>query len=130
VINYELHGDPKEDPCNSFIGIDRAHFDSFNRLGVCGCGNPEEVLAVYHRLMWRLAEKRFDGRLAEVTDGHELWLDTMLYTLDAFGLTEHGTSVGGSWLSEDGERCLEVLDVLELFGYEPTPVTAASPTVT
>lgn len=37
-------------------------------------------------------------------------LQLLAYVLDSYGFTEHGSSVGGCWLTKDGERLLTVLD--------------------
>ena len=37
-------------------------------------------------------------------------LQFLAYVLDDYGFTEHGSGIGGCWLTEDGERLLTVLD--------------------
>ena len=37
-------------------------------------------------------------------------LQFMMYVLDRNGLTEHGGSIGGCWLTDKGRRLLTVLD--------------------
>ena len=80
-------------------------------LGFCCCGEPERGLK----------------RLRSILEAVELWLkyDTRpeyyedddvfhLYVLDKMGLTEHGTSVYCSWLSEKGKDILTVLQNIDL----------------
>ena len=37
-------------------------------------------------------------------------LQFLAYILDSYGFTEHGSSVGGCWLTKEGEKLLTVLD--------------------
>ena len=99
----------------------------YKTLKWCGCGNPENALAFMRDVM-EVMRKRSEENMAEspfVSHGDSNWmkrtreLDAMLgdgalglsylYVLDAHGLTEHGGSIGGSWLTHEGERVLALL---------------------
>ena len=56
-----------------------------------------------HRL---LEEKFHHGHVCD-----DPLLQFMAYLLDDKGLTEHGTSINGAWLTDEGEVCLEVFNM-------------------
>lgn len=45
-------------------------------------------------------------------------LQFMAYILDDRGFTEHGSSIGGCWLTEKGEMFLTVLDAWDQYNKE------------
>lgn len=72
----------------------------------CGCGDPDSAM-LFVRDMLKLLEER-KGWSEEIkkelpTDGVYYFV---LYMLDDKGLTEHGSSVGGSWLTDKGKEVL------------------------
>ena len=75
----------------------------------CGCGAPDDAA---RRLMDILAlHPLYDHRpeieaLFQGDTGLEM---LTLYTLAYFGLTEHGGTVGGGWLTDKGKTVLEAL---------------------
>ena len=88
----------------------------FQKLGVCGCGNPLPVLALLRELLevgdlrrrdrWDESTQRLDAALP----GYESALHWLpLYWLDHAELSEHGGGVRGYWLTELGEQTLEYL---------------------
>ena len=86
----------------------------------CGCGQPESAVERLRDLLrWHHRENGgYKGREAAVNDaGFEMLL---LYFLDHMGLTEHGGSVGGAWLTAEGEG---VLGALERLGEDVEPAT-------
>lgn len=109
---------PKKTPDERLV-----HDFYFNTLKWCGCGNPDTAL-MYMRDVLALLRKRSENSRA----GHDTWTTdseelhkllnftaceplalSYLYMLDAFGLTEHGGSVMGSWLTNAGEQLLDKL---------------------
>lgn len=79
-------------------------------LGWCACGNPEDVdrmMLTY--LEW--AEARFDKQsevswdtpLDNVSDDAKFLL---AYIADGLDWTEHGGSVGGAWLTDEGKEAM------------------------
>ena len=116
--------------------FDGCHYDSpleafgIGVLGFCGCGDPEgmaELVAswlrwrkegldgainaaeVSLRIDWTKSRERWqqhEARKPEMTGREELLI---AYLCDDKGLTEHGGSVYGSWLTETGEQWLAVL---------------------
>lgn len=83
----------------------------------CGCGNSEDGAAALLRLL-RLHP------LYENRDSFEDWVPDdgieylLLYTLDHFDLTEHGSTVSGAWLSDKGEAVRGALEREEVDGFE------------
>lgn len=109
--------------------VQRFYYDT---LKWCGCGNPEDaltfmrdVLEIMHlRSEENMTEAIFDRQgdapwtkrtqeLDALLGGGALGL-SYLYVLDSFGLTEHGGSIGGSWLTPEGERILTLLKSRDL----------------
>lgn len=78
----------------------------YDDLGNCGCGYAEERLALVRQVLrdcplyederWR----SYSGPLGE-------WLLSIMSHAD---LIEHGSSIGGSWITEKGKRFLAVLE--------------------
>lgn len=83
----------------------------FDRDGLrfCGCGNPDEAYALVRDL---LALAPFFDHRPEVRNrigggpGVEM---LVLYSLDGAGLIEHGTGIGGSWLTPKGRHYLDLM---------------------
>lgn len=100
----------------------------YETLKWCGCGNPEDALGLMRNIL-RLLKARSDANSADdpytpypksgwakytaeldaVLGDGPLGL-SYLYMLDALELTEHGGSVGGCWLTSEGERVLSLLE--------------------
>ena len=78
-------------------------------FGFCGCGQPEEVLR-------QLTEPAAFIRSRSELPSSERWPEMpekyllALYVLDAGEVTEHGSSVFGSWLTEFGKEWLDAAD--------------------
>lgn len=127
-----------------------AHRVVTNELPFCGCGRPEDAWEWLRGLLdlfdrdGRSGDDAWRGRWAAIKahvgmpedTGDEAGFDVvrsgaaeMLLNLpDSAGLTEHGGSVYGSWLTDKGERFLAVMrkvryDDLSAVGY-PEPGTS------
>lgn len=79
-------------------------------FNICGCGIPDKVTRLYHEAL-----KAINDGNTNFTD-NELLQAVVLYTLNNFGMTEHGGSIYSSWLTEKGETALKILD----YGEEKT----------
>ena len=94
-------------------------------MDLCGCGCPEctyEVIRNYLRIRKDFhssidienfnTDRRYleDLHIDTTNDSQYGILQFMMYMLDSYNFTEHGSSIGGCWLTEDGERLLVVLD--------------------
>jgi len=73
-------------------------------LGGCGCGSPEKI----ENKLWEVFENfalsldDWDKRDSDVYE--QLDKEILAHWLDSKGLIEHGSSIGGSWLSETGKE--------------------------
>ena len=105
----------------------------WERFEMCGCGDTEETL-MFVRDCLALIKARTDCvadlSMTEVRQGvnDAEWQTAkqylrnlftcdgsfflMMHFLDSEGLTEHGTIVSGSWLTDEGEKLLKELDAL------------------
>lgn len=90
-------------------------------LGCCGCGTPEDNLRYIAKGLAHFTE---DGVRAEyITEWNDFSNEEatfFLYMMDVLGVTEHGSSIYGSWLTEKGKALVKSLIKL---GYmqDPTP---------
>lgn len=82
----------------------------YEKLGWCGCGTPDEAATTVWKMLDALDANELEERKAKLTEyfGSGSVYDNVLllclaYELDRAGFTEHGTSVGWSWLTEDGQ---------------------------
>lgn len=85
----------------------------FEILNFCGCGSPigildEVILPLLDDFNYGPYEN-FNHRTAEDDDISKPLIEFFLHYFDALGLTNHGSSVGGSWLEESGRMWREVL---------------------
>lgn len=90
-------------------------------LGCCGCGTPEDGLRYIAKGLAHFTE---DGVRAEY---FKEWNDFsneeatfFLYMMDVLGITEHGSSIYGSWLTEKGKALVKSLIKL---GYMQDPTS-------
>lgn len=80
---------------------------AMTELEWCHCARPHEAVVLVLRYLAGVDErmKRLRAgtwQFTEVTDVNRI----LGYVCDEKGLTEHGGSVGGCWLSAEGERFL------------------------
>ena len=118
----------KRDPDNGLlIGPDGCHYFNehqaahFGLLHLCGCGVPEDA---YN--FCREALECFDRRGCHDHPPTRDWINAedalarlvqarphdtahvLAHLLNHFNLLEHGGGVGGSWLTEDGQRIIDM----------------------
>ncbi len=80
----------------------------YDKLGWCGCGDPAEAMKCVKEYLISISTKNYFH-----FSGPYLCL---AYTLEAVGLTDHGGSIYGCWLTEYGKailNCLNNIDDLE-----------------
>jgi hypothetical protein len=75
-------------------------------MGGCGCGSSDEIAELAHEILGHFG-KPFDERKLKIYDKIEY--EIIAHWLDSKELIEHGSSVGGSWLTDKGKELLEVL---------------------
>jgi hypothetical protein len=123
----------KRDPENGYmIGPDGGHYQNehqaahYGLLKLCGCGSPEEA---YN--FCRDALSCFDRRGCHDHPPTRDWIDAenalkelirarpddaahvFAHLLTNLRLLEHGGSVGGSWLTDNGARIIDMGTVTE-----------------
>ena len=96
---------------------DIQNFFYYERLGWCGCGDPEAVMREickylyivhFHNGYDELCKKFKEAFGVEDIYGNPL-LMALAYAMDAAGFTDHGSSIGGAWLTDEGKMFLYVL---------------------
>jgi hypothetical protein len=118
----------KTDPKNGcLIGPNGCHYENEHQaahyalLGMCGCGWPVESFNFCQEAL-----KAFDRRKALESNDPSEWIDAeakvkelildqpdmaahvFAHMLSHLNLLEHGGNVGGSWLSHDGKRIVDM----------------------
>lgn len=99
-------------------------FFSYEIVGMCGCGVPEDTHEVIRRVLhirkdWE--DKKIAYESVQERYYNDLNLDTasaldygmlqfILYMLDSKDILEHGSGIGGCWLTKLGDMYLTVLD--------------------
>ena len=112
---YEFRG--SGDPTHVHPGFAEGGPTVAEELGWCGCGSPDDVdrmmLAYLTNINERWTTRKDEG------DPHYGWRATpglsedaetlIQYIADSLDWTEHGGSVGGAWLTDDGRLALHNL---------------------
>ena len=89
------------------IEDDLPEFIALDELGWCTCGSSEEVeeqILLYLRALLVEPFKR------DMQDVSAAWA-VIAYVCDKAGWTEHGSSVGYSWLTSEGKEMLRKLEI-------------------
>ena len=94
--------------------------NSYYGLNFCSCGSRDEVfemiLKVLNYCHERFAEHNsgfpYDWLEKNIFHGDSIISLFVLYVLESLGITEHGSSVRGSWLTEKGKALREDLTKL------------------
>jgi len=96
-------------------------FFSYEIIGLCGCGCPEDTIVSIRDYLqivndkrneeWETIKNKFLEKFGVETVYDNPLLQFMAYTLDDKGLTDHGTSIGGNWITDLGRMCLYVYDL-------------------
>jgi len=77
----------------------------YNELNFCGCGSPSEIMEVIFILLKGDNFEQF-GKL-------EYGVKTLVFNiLDSLEYMDHGSSIGGAWLTEKGKSLYEALEAL------------------
>ncbi len=91
------------------------NFFYYEKLNWCGCGDPNMAKGVIKDYL-EVVKAKFDSN-ADFTGkfGVKFVYDDKLllclaYTLDAAGFTDHGSSISGAWLTDEGKMFLWLLE--------------------
>ena len=96
-----------DDPKNAQWDVDVAEAILFD--GYCACGSPEIITELMQSFL-TLTRPSTDGtaQFTQIVDTEPLDL-ALAYWADRRGLTEHGGSVYGAWITPAGRRWLELV---------------------
>lgn len=91
-----------------------------DKLRFCGCGNPDLVFDEVIKVL--RACPLYEGNWQPSPDLGPIGQELLLYVMSDADLIEHGSSVGGSWITPEGERFLAVVgdrphDAFDNVGY-------------
>lgn len=134
--NYDYDYIKKAD--NEFLLNECKNFFFYEILNTCGCGRPDDTASVikdilniindyynetqnYNREEINIAHDKKIKRLnslcgVEIKDNtnYNGLIQFVLYMLDHAGFLEHGSSIGGAWLTDLGRMFLYFLNSVEL----------------
>lgn len=123
AYNNIVENGNREEWYESFLLDEIISFYQYEWMDLCGCGNPEYTLEVI-RLILNIQNDFHEGKIESpyeecrkvfninndnyvIQDG---LVQFVMYQLDSYGFLEHGGSIGGAWLTEDGKDLLMVLN--------------------
>lgn len=85
---------------------------------LCGCGPAVDLLRLIHEGLEAYREPRGgDPASGDGLDVGERTGMLLAYQLDAWGLTDHGTSLAGGWLTADGVRLRNAMRLVDPEAY-------------
>lgn len=88
--------------CDEELMEECENFFYYEKLCWCGCGDPDSAKKVIKEYFRAVKARRVDVN-------NDLVL-CLAYTMDAAGLTDHGSSIRGAWLTDEGEMFLWLLE--------------------
>ena len=114
----------REDWYEEYLIDELMDFFSYEIMDMCGCGCPELTYELIRRVLNIRADKHNDKITYEETtrrykddldlddsnDNQSGALQFILYMLDSKEIVEHGSSIGGCWLTKLGDMYLTVLN--------------------
>ena len=127
-----------EDYYNDRLLEECLNFFSYDILDICSCGRPEDTTSVIKDILniindydnerqdgddkdFNLRYDKKQNRLAnlcgiEINDNtnYDGLIQFVLYMLDSVNFLEHGSSIGGAWLTDLGRMFLYVLNNIEI----------------
>ena len=85
-------------------------------LGFCGCGNPEDAVVFFFDLLDSYANQAsWEEKEKLVLNNPVGATNVCMYLADKLGLTEHGGSIYGAWLTPAGEKVHEYLKKVKAY---------------
>lgn len=107
---YSLKLDPEN---NMLVGHDGCHVDNpkeylwFAVLKGCGCGRSDDFIELAWTVLDYFSQDIMQRQSGFIYDKPENEL--LAHWLDTKGLIDHGSSIGVSWLTEDGKQLHKVI---------------------
>lgn len=80
-------------------------------LGLCGCGNPDDIMLYIKEMLEKLGTDTNDGECGEYEDKPYMFF---AYWANSKGFAEHGLTVRLSWLTDKGRELLKDINTLLL----------------
>jgi len=102
-------------------GIKKLETILFMDIGLCNCGSPSWTIDVIELVLKsQLSSKKIRfinneiyeklGTTRYVDGPIQGLIDFVLYILDDKGFLNHGSSIGGAWLTDQGKELLKLLE--------------------
>lgn len=97
----------------------------YEDLGTCGCGTPDDTIKVlqivltshsvdHNRIDWWEAKSKMLNDICGIdrnkNSNYNGLIQFVQYILDDHKFMEHGSSIGGAWLTEKGKIFLEIIN--------------------
>lgn len=115
------------DVCEDDLIEECIKFFYYEKLNWCGCGAPYIAKRVIRDFLntlnviymdesndWKLKSKKLDEMMKERFGVESIYDNELLicfaYAMDAAEFTEHGSSIGGAWISDEGRMFLWLLE--------------------
>lgn len=92
-------------------GVTWSSLESWFFIGIlngCGCGTSEELSKKGIELLKDIAIPERDYNRFAIYYNDSFW-ELFMHWFDSAGLTEHGTSIFGAWLTDKGKAVHEIL---------------------
>ena len=110
-IKWEILNDPNFSHDGDSIGNEYAEDRLNTALDICGCSTKEPIDVLYAALFHCWLDHSDRSTDYDKPYGfNDVAFELALKVLDALDLTDHGCSVGGSWLNEDGEKLWHIIN--------------------
>lgn len=83
-----------------------------DELGICGCGDPNMVYRLIHKIMKNILENGVR------IDDEEGYYDFVIHQLNRMEFLCHGSSIYGSFVTKKGEALVQALEEMSKYDYE------------
>ena len=93
----------------------------YEDLKLCGCGSPERTWEIIRLILIAQSQDGYENRInmlnnicninIEDSNNYDGLIQFVLYVLDDHEFLEHGSSIGGAWLTEKGKLFLDLLNM-------------------
>jgi hypothetical protein len=80
-------------------------------LGGCGCGSADDLAELAWKTLDHFATDIGKREYNLIYDNNAM--EVIAHWMDSLGLIEHGTSIAGSWLTEEGKALYDIVKDLE-----------------